>query len=157
MAGKSQTRGFRQVRNIGAAQTVSLRKSDVFFLFLYSGFIFFLSTRPAPAPSYILFPHIDKLFHAIEYGVLGWLWFRVLGRAGPEGRGLKAPLLSLIICLIYAAADESLQRLAPNRLSSAGDVLADGAGAAIAIGLGRWARGRGVRKAGGKLSRASGL
>ena len=89
--------------------------------------------------------------------MLGWLWFRVLGRSGPEGRGLKAPVLSLIICLIYAAADESLQRLVPNRLSSAGDLLADGAGAAIAIGLGRWARARGVRKAGRKLSRASGL
>jgi len=89
--------------------------------------------------------------------VLGWLWVRVLSRVGPEGWGLKAPLLSLIICLIYAAVDESLQRLVPNRLSSAGDLLADGAGAAIAIGLGRWARGRGVRKTGSKVSRAPGL
>jgi VanZ family protein len=157
MAGKSQTRGFRQVRTIRAAQEISFRKSDVFFLILYSGFIFFLSTRPAPAPSYVLFPHIDKLFHAIEYSVLGCLWLRVLSRVYPEGRGLKAPIFSLIICLIYSAADESLQRLVPSRLSSAGDALADGAGAAIAIGVIRWARGRSVRRTGRKVSRASGL
>jgi len=89
--------------------------------------------------------------------VLGCLWLRVLSRVYPEGRGLKAPIFSLIICLTYSAADESLQRLVPSRLSSAGDALADGAGAAIAIGVIRWARGRSVRRTGRKVSRASGL
>ncbi len=158
MAGEPQAGGLRQVRRVKVAQNLSFRKSDGLILFLFSGFIFSLSAQPdlAPSfiPSFIFFAHFDKLFHAVEFGVLGYLWLRAFGRAGLEGppldgRAMKAAILSLIICLIYAVADESLQSLVPNRIPSVGDLFADGAGAALAIGVGQWVRRRrGLRKGG---------
>ena len=146
------------------AQNLSFRKSDGLILFLYSGLIFSLSAQSDPAPSFFIpFAHFDKLFHAVEFGVLGTLWLRALGRAGLDGppldgRGMKAAILSLIICLIYAVADESLQSLVPNRTPSLGDLFADGAGAALAIGVGQWVRRRrGLRGEMAKLSRRAAL
>ena len=162
MAGEPQAGGLRQVRLVKVAQNLSFRKSDGLILFLYSGFIFSLSAQPdlAPSfiPSFIFFAHFDKLFHAVEFGVLGYLWLRALGRAGLDGRAMKAAILSLIICLIYAVADESLQSLVPNRIPSVGDLFADGAGAALAIGVGQWVRRRrGLRGERAKLLRRAAL
>lgn len=122
------------------AQTISLRKTDIFALLIYSSLIFYLSSQSDPAPVIVPFldiPHLDKLFHATEYGVLGLLWFRVLRKVDFHNLNAVVPIISIFICLVYAVLDESLQQFVPNRMSSIGDLLADAIGASLAVGIGQ--------------------
>jgi VanZ family protein len=121
-------------------QRLLFRKIDVFFLLIYSSFIFYLSTRTDPSPLFIqrfLIPHLDKVFHTAEYGLLGYLWSRALFRAGLSGQAWGAPGYAFLICMLYAFMDEYIQSYVPGRISSAADLMADGTGAALAIGIGQ--------------------
>jgi VanZ family protein len=71
-----------------------------------------------------------KLIHAATYGLLWFLWFRALGRTWP----------AVAITLLYAITDEYHQTFVQGRHGSPLDVMIDGAGVLIAIGLSR--RGR---------------
>jgi hypothetical protein len=65
-----------------------------------------------------------KLIHMTEYGLLWWLWLRVLGFARP---GLAA-----VIALAYAATDEFHQTFVHGRSGSPLDWAIDGGGVAVA-------------------------
>lgn len=120
------------------ARTILLPKTDIFVLFIYSSLIFYLSSQSDPAPtvvSFLDFPQADKVFHAMEYAVLGVLWFRVLLRVDFHNPSVLVPVVSVLICLGYAVLDEFLQQYVPNRMSSMGDLVADGIGACLAVGI----------------------
>lgn len=77
-------------------------------------------------PSQDYFPGADKLLHALEYAVLSFLIFWALGM---EGR--KSALIAIAISSLYAISDEFHQSSVAGRYPSAGDWLADVAGAVL--------------------------
>lgn len=96
----------------------------------YLGVIFYLSAQPqvAWAASYP-----DYLLHAIEYAGLSILVARALN--GGIVRPIPARRLrwAWIFCVAYAVSDEAHQYFVPGRSSDVRDVLADAAGAALAL------------------------
>lgn len=44
----------------------------------YTGLIFWLASSTRPIPGMDLFPHMDKLFHGVEYLPYGVLWIRAV-------------------------------------------------------------------------------
>jgi VanZ family protein len=73
----------------------------------YVGLIFALSSIPNLAPPTSM-SNADKLAHLTEYGILGWLLVRALGRRFPT-RPVRAVLGSLLIGAGIAAIDEMYQ------------------------------------------------
>ena len=68
----------------------------------------------------ILFPNGDKLFHFIEYSVLGILAVKSI----QNPNWLKLPLI-LVFGILFAGLDEYWQSFIPNRCSSIYDFLFD--------------------------------
>ena len=99
-----------------------------FPVILYSGIIFYVSSLPnLEIPLVIAFS--DKLAHAGEYAVLGFLVSRALAATTRLSR--KDIFLSAVaLCVLYGTSDEFHQIFVPGRDSSLGDLLADGIGAA---------------------------
>jgi len=96
------------------------------------GLIFYLSSLSDP-PAPLRFPHADKVVHAALYGGLSAAL--LLPGLTPAGAWAAASL--------YGASDEYHQRFVPGREASAGDWLADSAGAAaVAAGVWAWRRRR---------------
>ena len=97
----------------------------------WAGVIFYLSSLPGiDTPP--LFPHQDKLLHAIAYALLGFL---VLGAMRPtaNGHGRRQLLLAITMTAIYGALDEVHQHFVPGRMPDGLDVLADLAGAVFGV------------------------
>jgi VanZ family protein len=94
--------------------------------------IFFVSSLPSPpTPPGIALS--DKVAHAIEYFVFGVLAFRAI--AGGLGAQVTVPraIATLIIAIGYAVTDEVHQLFVPARNAAVGDVVADAAGASLAL------------------------
>jgi VanZ family protein len=99
-------------------------------VFAYMAAIFYLSAQSSPpVPGGVP----DWVLHAIEYCGLGIVVFRAvatgLGTAVTAGRAQ----LTLLIALAYAVSDELHQMFVPYRTADVRDVLADAAGASIAL------------------------
>lgn len=118
----------------------------------YLAVIFYLSAQSSP-PTPGGLP--DKLAHAIEYFALGVLVFRAVAGGFGERVTAARAMTTMIIALTYAVSDEVHQLFVPNRTADARDVLADAAGASLAL-FACWAwniivtsnrRGRGPDKA----------
>ncbi len=92
----------------------------------FLSFIFEFFSNECPIPILSLF--IDKLFHAGIYGLLGLLFYLSLRESGIY-RHLF--LLSVVLAVGYGVTDEFHQSFVPGRFASAGDLLADLAGALI--------------------------
>ena len=97
---------------------------------LYLSVIFAFSAQPNLQPP-LPFDNSDKLYHLLEYGGLGALLARALGR----GRRLGPPVVAstLLLGMLTGAADEVFQRGVPGRRSSPIDWIADTVG--VALGL----------------------
>jgi len=84
---------------------------------------------------------VRKGAHLSEYAILAALWLRALarGRAAPPP---AAAWIAFAISLAWAILDEAHQSLVPTRTASATDVAIDGAGALLAVVVGRlgWRR-----------------
>ena len=105
-------------------------------LVAWLGFIFFLSGRadfPQPKAHWL-----DLLLgigaHMLLVGVLAILWVRALGE-----RPLAA-LAAFVLTAVYGFIDEYHQSFVPGRMSDPWDLLWDGLGAALALGLWAWWR-----------------
>jgi VanZ family protein len=92
----------------------------------------------------------DKLVHAAEYGVLGFLLVRALRGTNLVGTSVPAALVSVLVGLVVALADELYQAYVPGRISDPGDYAVDALGLAVSAivflllrAAGR--RGRGAR------------
>lgn len=108
--------------------------AQVMFLllaFCWMVLIFTLSHQPSlPAPS--LFPHQDKLFHAVTYGILGFL---LLGGL-PDGP--RRLLLAWLLASLYGCSDEIHQMFVPGRSAELLDLAADSGGALLGAWVGRF-------------------
>ena len=99
----------------------------------YCGAIFVLSSQPAGRVALELFPHADKLFHVVQYALLGALSLRALGPGLPGLLGrTEAVAAALLFCLAYGALDEVHQSYVPGREMDFLDLAADMLGAALA-------------------------
>lgn len=99
----------------------------------WAGVIFFLSSQPGtdtPPP----FPHMDKLPHALVFGILGTLVLCAM-RPGTYGYSRAHALTALAIAATYGVLDEIHQHFVPGRMPDVLDVLADITGAALGIWL----------------------
>lgn len=88
-------------------------------------FIFVISVVPVPGPRTSL--PLDKVVHAVLYGmtaILLFRWFMLRKMAVP-----KAFMLAFLFSSAYGLAIEIVQYFMPYRQFSAGDVLANSAGA----------------------------
>ncbi|HKA24557.1 MAG TPA: VanZ family protein [Candidatus Eisenbacteria bacterium] len=100
-----------------------------FPVLLYIVLIFTVSSIPnLRIPN---FPGLsDKLVHACEYGVLGFLMVRAL-RGTTMATSVPAALVAILFGLTVALADELYQAYIPGRQSDPLDFAADSAGLAI--------------------------
>ncbi|MBI3811925.1 MAG: VanZ family protein [Nitrospirae bacterium] len=96
----------------------------------YAGFILFVSSLPIRI-RHAPFPHYDKVFHFIEYGIFAGLWYRALRMTTPipsYGWGWTG-VATFLICLMFGTGDELYQVFTPYRVSDIYDVVADASGA----------------------------
>jgi VanZ family protein len=102
----------------------------------YAGLIFYLSSLSHPevyVPSLVM-ELGDKILHAIEYGVLGILFYRVFRHAAGRWSTGHALLLAIAASAIYGLTDELHQAFVPLREADGWDLLMDALGA----GIGAW-------------------
>ena len=100
-------------------------------LFLWMGFIFFLSSQshlPGPTQSWLNFL-LHKIAHIIVYAVLYLLMYRAVN----FGRISKNWMLPIILSLLYAGSDEIHQVFVTGRTPAFRDVGYDGLGMIIVM------------------------
>jgi VanZ family protein len=95
------------------------------------------SLRPKPAVPPPVIPHLDKLIHAVAYGLLALLLARAL-RQSWRAALAELAFVAAVWAVAYGTAVELLQMTRPERTPSMGDILANAVGAALAVLL--WAR-----------------
>ena len=100
--------------------------------FIYAAFIFYLSSLPGTTFVSPFFA-ADKVFHLGEYGILGYLLARALGCYRIKKKILFAAAAS--ICCAYGMSDELHQFFVPYRCTSLMDVIVDGIGSSMGIGI----------------------
>jgi VanZ family protein len=102
--------------------------STVLPLVLYALVIFYFSSQSRFFLQPPEFFSSDKLYHFLEYTVLGVLTGRVIRAYPVVFRGLSLVGTVTIFCLLYGAGDEFHQWFVPGRSATVGDVLADTVG-----------------------------
>lgn len=107
------------------------RTTAILLLAGYVVLIFVMSSRPRPRSPFDL-QHADKLVHAVEYGILGWLLARAVGARGNLSAG-RVAFTCILGAVLVGAADELNQARVPGRDSSVWDLVADASGAAAAV------------------------
>ncbi len=96
----------------------------------YIAFIFWLSSAPRAAPSFLRWPGADKAFHTVEYAGLGALTLRALSGSWPAvPRWGWCILIGWIFAASVGGLDEYYQQFTPTRSSSVMDWSADAIGA----------------------------
>jgi VanZ family protein len=104
---------------------------------LYLAAIFVQSALPSSVYT-ASFPGLDKLLHALAYGLLAALWCRALTVWPLEGRPAAAiAAAAAILAALYGLSDEIHQAFVPGRMADPWDWMADGFGAVI--GAAAWA------------------
>jgi VanZ family protein len=102
--------------------------------FIWAGFIYVLSSRPAAAfPQITFVPYADKAVHTVEYGILGFLLARALLFQAPERIYLRLSVIALILCVAYGYSDELHQRFVATRTFELLDLSADVLGSLAGI------------------------
>ncbi|MCA9399450.1 MAG: VanZ family protein [Candidatus Omnitrophica bacterium] len=116
-----------------------------FPVILYSGIIFYVSGQPNVAISWDI-PNIDKVVHAIEYAILGFLTTRAVFGTVPDGSNWRILYIcGIFLAILYGLSDEYHQAFVPGRTSSAADFLADSLGAILGAWI-YWVRGNLIKK-----------
>ncbi|MFH1460957.1 MAG: VanZ family protein [Patescibacteria group bacterium] len=106
-------------------------------VFIWIGFIFFLSNQPGlksglPGQWDFL---LRKLAHIAEYAILTWLLIRALKEYSINRRQIL--VLAISLSILYAISDEYHQSFISERQGAGQDVLIDSLGILIAAWLGR--------------------
>src|SRR5688572_318437 len=103
---------------------------------LYAGLIFYLSSQPHPAhyvPDFLFLKLGDKVLHAIEYALLGFLCYRAFCHAAGTWGGQYAVLLAVVAPTVYGATDEWHQAFVPFREPDRWDLATDLLGALVGV------------------------
>lgn len=114
----------RTPARLRAEKKPSLPRLTALYLFpllLYGGLIFYLSAQPPPEEM-PFFPHVDKVAHVLEYGILGFLMARFLRALQGQRASL---LLATLLCFGYGILDEVHQAFVAARTFSFLDMGAD--------------------------------
>lgn len=96
--------------------------------------IFLLSSIPGTELRLQLFAHADKLAHACEFGLLGFLLLRALSGCTSWSL-LVATAVTLGLVLLYGALDELHQLHVPHRDVDGWDLVADFGGGLAGCGV----------------------
>ncbi len=99
---------------------------------LIMGIIFFLSHKSGDSLCLPVLPGIDKLAHILAYGVLAAATFFAFNKRWKSERPFLAVIITTVFCLFFGITDEIHQSFVPGREVSLLDLMADGAGAALA-------------------------
>ena len=108
------------------------QKNFFYFWFpvlLYAGAIFVLSSFPFVFPPALRIRFADKVIHAVEYGILGFLLSRAFLKASSPFFRKSFQAWAIVIAICYGFTDEIHQFYVPMRQSSPVDLLFDGFGA----------------------------
>jgi VanZ family protein len=113
----------------------TLRAVLIFWVPLIAWFLVIhnLSAIPSDELPQIDIPFADKVFHAVEYFILGILLMRAFDKSCFKVGLAKSAFLAIIISLCYGALDELYQRSVPGRACDMFDFAADAAGALAGI------------------------
>jgi VanZ family protein len=119
-----------------------LEKGDLKYLSLFLRFwlpvlgyitLIFAVSSVSDLPGPKLFPHMDKVAHLVEYGILGFLVGRTFRNAGPRFVTKFWFGLAIIATIAVGLLDEAFQSTVPGRESSRFDFTADMIGAAVGL------------------------
>lgn len=99
------------------------------------GIIFYSSSLSADKLPSLNIPNIDKLFHFIEYFVLGFLLVRAFFYSSTKPNYIYIFIASILIGSLYGVSDEFHQRFVPGRTCDIFDLLADVISSAMGAGL----------------------
>jgi VanZ family protein len=91
------------------------------------------SATPASDLPRVGIPYADKVFHTVEFFVLGVLLIRAFDKTELKVSLAKLAILAIIIALCYSGLDELYQRTRPDRSCDIFDFLADSFGALAGI------------------------
>jgi len=107
-----------------------LRRADLWLPpFLLMGIIFLFSAQPSLDSGLGAIDFVGrKLIHFAEYGLLCFLWWRLLRTRADPGR---AVLVAFLLSSLFAASDEFHQSFVEGRSATAVDWAIDSAGAAL--------------------------
>ena len=111
-----------------------LRLASLMLALGWMAFIYWQSSGPITLDIPELFPHEDKLLHAVAFGLLAMFWLGTfpIAEAGYRRRHV---LWAIVLATLYGAFDEWHQSFVPGRTTDAADLLADAIGAALFAGL----------------------
>ncbi|MDP3730178.1 MAG: VanZ family protein [Candidatus Omnitrophota bacterium] len=92
---------------------------------LWMGLIYYSSSIPAEDIPKFDIPGIDKLFHLVEYFILGILLVRAFANSYDKASFKLILLLSVLIASIFGVLDELHQRFVPGRSPEIFDIFSD--------------------------------
>ena len=98
---------------------------------IYLALIFILSSFSAPIFAETPIPFLDKLFHMVEYALLGFLFIRGFKNSPLSLSSVKFISLAVALSTLYGMSDEFHQYFVPNRDASLADILFDCIGSMI--------------------------
>ena len=101
-----------------------------FPLISYSVIIFCGSSIPNWKPADSKLP-LDKIIHALEYSIFGYLLGRVISDSKPNWAWQKIWLSVILGAFLYGLSDEFHQAFVPGRTTDIFDALADAVGGLI--------------------------
>jgi VanZ family protein len=94
-------------------------------VFLWMGFIFYSSSISGHDIPKVDIPNVDKLFHSIEYFILGFLLLKAFFHSFDKPNYKYIFIAAVLIASLYGASDEFHQRFVSARTCDIFDLLFD--------------------------------
>ena len=103
----------------------------------YCLLIFIQSSFATPDMGPVL-PFQDKAAHLAAYALMGYLACRAWASLPWPRGGFAISLAGFLFALVFGLSDEWHQSFVPGRMADGWDVLADGLGALVGVGIHAW-------------------
>lgn len=100
--------------------------------------IFILSHQPGDTLQLPSLPGLDKVAHVVVYGVLAASALYAITPYSPPYDPRARAAAVVVFCVLFGLADEYHQSFIPGRWASGWDLLADGLGCAMVVGVWWW-------------------
>lgn len=99
-----------------------------FPVIIYAIIIFWASSQSRPFGVDLEIGALDRIVHAVEYSVLGFLLGRAIAGSSEKLSAGALVLITFIIGTLYGLTDEFHQYFTPGRVASVSDLMSDGVG-----------------------------